>query len=149
MAEARGFNAKIEEPTPDGGRVDVLLERNGKRIACEVGMTTSVEWEIHNIQKCLDAGYDFVVAIAKNKETQRVMQEVVSQKMDAITLSKVAVMEVETLIKYLDAEIKVEVPEIRMKGYRVKIKYDNPSDDVVIQKKESIAKAVYDSLKNK
>lgn len=149
MAEARGFNAKIEEPTLDGGRVDVLLERNGRKIACEIGMTTSVDWEIHNIQKCLDSGYDFIVAVVKNREALIIMQEAVSQKIEAFSHFKVSVMEVETFIKYLDAEIGAEVPEVRMKGYRVKVKYDDVSAEVVNQKREAIAKAVYDSLKSK
>jgi hypothetical protein len=41
MAEARGFKAVIEQPTRDGnGRVDVLLQRNEKMIACEISVTT-------------------------------------------------------------------------------------------------------------
>ena len=112
-------------------------------------MTTTKEWEIHNIQKCLNAGYDFVVAIAKNKEASRAMQEAVFQKIDTTSLSKVAVMEVESFLKYLDDETKEAEPEVRMKGYRVKIKYDNVSDEVMNQKQESIAKAVYDSINKK
>ena len=148
MAEARGFSAKIEELAPNGsGRVDVLLERNGKKIACEVGITTSMEWEVHNIEKCLEANYDFVIAVAKNKETLNGMREKVRQKIGATFKERVAVLEVEGLIAYLDSEISKELSsETRMKGYRVKIEYDNVSDDVMNQKRESIAKAVYDSM---
>ena len=49
MAESRGYVAKTEVLTPDGnGRVDVSLERNGKRIAVEVSVTTTDTWETHN-----------------------------------------------------------------------------------------------------
>lgn len=59
MAEARGYKTLIEEPTPDSkGRVDVHLERNGKRIAVEICNTTEPNWEIHDNQKCFDAGYE-------------------------------------------------------------------------------------------
>ncbi len=127
MAEARGFKASIEEPTPDGnGSVDVSLERNGKRIACEIGMTTTKDWELHNIEKCLAAGYDLVVAIAKNRETIRAMQGEVQEKIDMKLYNKVMVCDSESLFAYLDAEIVKEAStETRIKGYRVKVEYDS------------------------
>lgn len=54
MAEARGCKATIEELTPDGqGRVDVPLTQGEKRMACEIGITTTKEWETHNVVTCL------------------------------------------------------------------------------------------------
>jgi hypothetical protein len=136
MAEARGFIAKIEEPTPDGGRVDVALERNGRRIACEIGMTTTTEWELHNIDKCIAAGYDLVVAIAKNREMVKVMQQEIKQNIDIAFQSKVMVTEAETLFTYLDAEIAKEAStETRIKGYRVKVEYVNTTDADTPKKK--------------
>jgi hypothetical protein len=47
----------VEEPTPDGkGSVDVALERAGWRLACEISVTSTVEQEVGNIEKCLTAG---------------------------------------------------------------------------------------------
>jgi hypothetical protein len=151
MAEARGYTAKIEEPTPDGnGRVDVSLERNGKRIACEIGMTTTTEWELHNIEKCLVAGYDLVVAIAKSKDLVSVMQEEIKTNIDAPLLDKVMVMEAESLFAYLDAEmVKEATTETRIKGYRVKVEYSNISEQEMNMKRNSVTKAVVDSMKKK
>ena len=39
VAEALGFLTTIEKPIPNGS-VDVLLERNGQTIACEISVTT-------------------------------------------------------------------------------------------------------------
>lgn len=125
MAEVRGYKASIEEPTMDGGRVDVLLERNGKRVACEIGMTTTTQWELHNIEKCLNAGYDLVVAIAKNKDAIRDMQDMIEQKISMVLQGKIMVMDAEALITFLDSEILKEAhTEERIKGYRVKIEYE-------------------------
>lgn len=125
MAEARGYIAKLEELTPEGGRVDVLLERNGKRIACEIGMTTTVEWELHNIEKCIAAGYDLVVAIAKNRNLVKVMEQQIRETIDTSLQSKVLVTEGEALFAYLDAAetLKEVSAETRIKGYRVKVEY--------------------------
>jgi hypothetical protein len=137
MAESRGYKASIEELTPNGnGKVDVSLERNGKRIACEIGMTTTTEWELHNIEKCIAAGYDVVVAIAKSKEMIRVMQEEIKKNIDVTFQSKVMVLEAESLVAYLDTEIAKEAStETRIKGYRVKVEYVNPSDGDIPKKK--------------
>ncbi len=49
--------------------MDVSLERNGKRIACEVCITTTDNWEVHNIEKCFQAGYDLILECSSNKLT--------------------------------------------------------------------------------
>jgi hypothetical protein len=151
MAEARGYKASIEEPTPDGnGSVDVSLERNGKRIACEIGMTTTAEWELHNIQKCITAGYDLVVAIAKSRDMVKVMQKEIRHKIEASLQYKVLVMEAEALFTYLDAEITKEAStETRIKGYRVKVEYGTVSEEEMRRKTEAVTKAVVDSIKQK
>ena len=52
IAEANGYTATIEAALPDGsGKVDVSLEKQHQRIACEISVTTSAAWEcIH--QNC-------------------------------------------------------------------------------------------------
>ena len=151
MAEARGYKALIEEPTPDGkGRVDVALEKNGKKIACEIGVTTSKEWEVHNVMKCLAAGYDSVIAVSNDKKGIELMQKKIIKSLDAKTQAKVFVMEPEQLFFYLDTETAKEAgTEKRVKGYRVKVQYTAAPENETRYKRESVAKAVLDSLKKK
>lgn len=151
MAEARGYKASIEEPTPDGnGSVDVSLERNGKRIACEIGMTTTAEWELHNIEKCIAAGYDLVVAVAKSKDMVKVMQEKIRYNIEMTLQSKVLVLDTKALFTYLDTEITQEATnETRIKGYRVKVEYGTVTEEEMRRKTEAVTKAVVDSMKKK
>ena len=82
MAEARGYKATIEATTPDEqGRVDVSLEKNKKRIACEIGVTTTKAWEVHNIEKCLAAGYDVVVAVPVDARAKDMMQAEINKNL--------------------------------------------------------------------
>lgn len=68
LAEERGYIADIEVPTKDGkGLVDVLLEKDGQSIAVEISVTTPASWELHNIKKCLAAGYHTVVVCTPHK----------------------------------------------------------------------------------
>jgi hypothetical protein len=58
-AESLGFRSTIEGEVLDGkGSVDVLLERAGEIIACEIAITTPIDHEVGNVEKCLKAGAD-------------------------------------------------------------------------------------------
>ena len=149
MAEGRGYKAVIEETTPDGqGQVDVLLTRGGKRIACEIGVTTTKEWETHNIEKCLNAGYEIVVAVPIDKKAAEIMRNQLNLKLKPQSHSCVFVMEANELFHFLDMEIAKEAStETRMKGYRVMVEYEVVSEEAMKQKRSSIAKMVTDSIK--
>lgn len=79
MAQEKGYRATIEQPTPDGGRVDVALEREGERIACEISVTSTAEQELSNIRKCLGAGYDEVILCSPKKRALERVKILVSQ----------------------------------------------------------------------
>lgn len=69
MAETYGFKSEIEKPVLDGtGSVDVSLEKDGLKIACEVSVTSSAEYEAHNVLKCLKAGYQQVLVVVSNQK---------------------------------------------------------------------------------
>ncbi|MFX8809212.1 hypothetical protein ABTM66_19085, partial [Acinetobacter baumannii] len=59
MAEANGYIATIEAAI-DNGQVDVLLSKDNQTIAIEICNTTDAEWEVHNVQKCITAGFDVI-----------------------------------------------------------------------------------------
>lgn len=106
MAETRGYKASIEEPTPDGqGRIDVLLERGKTRIACEIGVTTTKEWETHNIEKCLNAGYEIVIAVPIDNKAAEIMKKQLSEKLTANFQLQVFVMNDDELFLYLDKKL--------------------------------------------
>lgn len=130
MAESRGYKAIIEDGTPDGkGRVDVSLERAGKRIACEISVTTGDEWETHNVQKCFAARYDEVIVCSSDiKNLQRIRGQL-ENKLTKTQLAKVMTLEPNEVIQYFDKQISLESnTEKVVKGYRVKVEYDNKLD---------------------
>jgi len=151
MAESRAFKATIEQPTPDGkGRVDILLERNNKTIACEITITTSDTWEVHNIKKCLAAGYDSVAVCAKEKSYLEKIRKKCEMEISEADQKKILYFEPEGLFLYLDQQIATEASsEKRVKGYRVKVNYSPTSEEEAKQKKDSILKAVTESAKSK
>lgn len=67
LAEEYGYTAQLEVTTPDHtGQIDVVLEKDGVRTAVEISVTTSATRELHNIQKCLNAGYGKIVVCSPN-----------------------------------------------------------------------------------
>lgn len=151
MAESRGFTASIEHPTPDGeGRVDILLQGNSKTIACEVCVTTDVDWEMHNIQKCLDAGFNTVIECSNDKKTIENIKTKISSTFDTDIQKKILVYQPEELFAWLDEQIIKDVtPQTRIKGYRVKVAYEHVPENEMKRKKATISKAVLASLKSK
>lgn len=151
MAESRGYVASIEQPTPDGkGRVDVSLERNGKKIAVEICVTTPKEWELQNIQKCISAGYEVVVECSSDLKVLEQIREKVRETIDPEFLSKIFFFEPDEFFQYLDLEITKEAStETRIKGYRVKVNYIPPTTSIAGKNREQVVKTVADSLRKK
>jgi len=67
IANQYGWRANLEHQVTDGA-VDVWLEREGLTIACEINVTTGVEYEQQNIRKCLSAGADEIWIIGEDRE---------------------------------------------------------------------------------
>jgi hypothetical protein len=151
MAESRGYTASLEEPTPDGkGKVDVSLKRNNKRIAVEINDTSKDDWELHNIEKCLVAGYDIVVACSTDIKAQVRMSQKNEEKFDATRMNKILALSPDELFLFLDSEIAKEAStEVRVKGYRVKVDYEAVPEQEMNRKRDAIAKSITDTFKGK
>jgi hypothetical protein len=150
IAEQRGYRALIEESTADGGRVDVGLEREGKKIACEISVTTEDIHELHNIEKCLRSGYDPVIVCASEKKNLETIRKIVIEKLNPMDQTKILFLEPEELVLYLDKQIIQETrQEKRVKGYRVKVQYEDITDAENKQKQGTLAQIVGQSLKRK
>ena len=67
QAEVYGWKAVIEERVPRSlETVDVGLRRDDVRIAIEISATSKVDYEVQNIRKCIEAGYDYVVSVSSD-----------------------------------------------------------------------------------
>lgn len=148
LAEDRGFRAVIEEPTPDGlGRVDVALEQEGKKIACEVSVTTDEKQELRNIQKCLAAGYDKIIVCGPDRKKLERIKTCASTGLDKTDQEKILYLEPETLIDWFDAQVAEHTgKQERVKGYRVKVNYEPTSPGEGNVKRDSVAQVVMKSL---
>lgn len=149
MAQEKGFRVIVEEATPSkDGRVDVGLERNGKRIACEISITTSDEHELGNVTKCLEAGYDTVVLCSPNRKTLDKAKNLAIQRLSESDVGKVLFLQPDELFFYLEQEAAREASnEERVKGYRVNVEYQPVTEGEKQAKREAVGQVVLQALR--
>ena len=149
IAQERGFRVIVEEATPSkDGRVDVGLERNGRRIACEISITTGDEHELGNIVKCLEAGYDTVVLCSPDRKTLDKVKRLAAQRLAESDLEKVLFLQPDELFFYLEQEAAREASkEERVKGYRVKVEYQPLAESEKQVRREAVGQVILQALR--
>jgi len=147
--EASGYKATLEAMTPDQkGKVDVLLEGYGSTIAVEVSVTTTTAWELHNIRKCIAAGYTQVIVCTPDKKVQTAIASTVQTAFEKDVLGRIQVLEPEQLIAFLEQGSAVSPPNTTtIKGYEVKLEYNAVNLNENKRKQSAIAKIVLDALR--
>ncbi|MEQ1500563.1 MAG: hypothetical protein ABL917_04320, partial [Parcubacteria group bacterium] len=150
VAEAREYKAMIEATTPDGnGRVDILLEKGDQLIACEISVTTSIDWEIHNIKKCLNAGYHTIICCLSNPNSIIELKNRIAKEFTSSQSEVIKVIPPEEVPIFLDSLTIPDQPlEKTIKGYRVKVEYDTLSEKDIKRKQESLTKIILSSSKS-
>lgn len=121
IAEQRGFKTSIEEVV-ENGRIDVVLIKNSIKIACEIAVSNSVDYEVKNINKCINAGFSMVCIISKSENHLGRIRETAEGEIK--DHGKIYFFTPGQITEFLDSLIKIEVQEVkRIKGYRVKVNY--------------------------
>ena len=149
IAEDKGYKATIELPVLGGsGKVDVSLEKSGKKIACEISITTTGDQELKNIEKCLAAGYEKVIVCSPDKKTLESIKAIVSQNIAESEQKKIFFLKPEELLIFLEEEAASELSkEERIKGYKVKVQYQAASDEEKKVKRDAVAQVIIQALK--
>ena len=63
-----GYTTSREHRVGDGDKVDVVLEKPNRAIACEIGITSTIDHEVGNVVKCLKAGFAHVAVLSVSAE---------------------------------------------------------------------------------
>ncbi len=140
-AEERGFRAAVEEQIP-GSResIDVALYRGEAKIACEISVTTPLEYEVGNVEKCLAAGFGKVAVISLKKSRLAKLDKLLAGALPSENLRKVHFFTPDELLSWLDG-LPVEEESGTVGGYRVKVRYQAPQDAKSKRVAEILAKS--------
>lgn len=126
MAEEYGYKGNVEVPTPDGkGYIDVVLEKDSQRMAIEISVTTGPEWELHNIEKCLAAGYNNIVVCSADAAKRKCIDQHIAISLSEQEQQKVRVISPEEIASLFNTTGDTKPTTTIMKGYRVKVQYEN------------------------
>lgn len=152
MAEAKGYTATLEVQTPQkNGSVDVLLSKDKKTIAIEICVTTDAQWEMHNIQKCIIAGYDTIVAVCGDIQQLKKNKQKCIEGIPDYASHTIHFFTPDLLLEFLDQQAKHTVQPVTpestiLKGYRVNVTYDAISQEDMQRKRVSVARVVMNSI---
>jgi len=125
LAEASGYKASLEVPTPYGsGQVDVLLEKDDKHIAVEISVTTTPEWELHNIEKCLAAGYGQIVVFSNDAKKLMQIKRLATENFSKEQLQRLHFVAPDEFQSVIADTKQPKNAETVIKGYRVKVQYE-------------------------
>jgi hypothetical protein len=147
LGQQQGYRATVEAPVA-GGQVDVLLERDGRRIAFEVSVTTPTGQESANLRKCLEAGFERVaLVVVKSAATGARFRETLSAGLAAADRDRVVFLAPEDLPDFiLDLATPTDPAATLVKGYRVKVRRVATSTSDVKSRRDAVARIVARSL---
>lgn len=149
LAEERKFRATIEETILGGeGRVDVSLLHGGYRIACQISVTTTRDWELSNVEKCIAAGYDEVVLVGSTEHQVKALAKFIEENLDEEHQGKIRYAVPESIIEFLDS-IKVgpKTTASEVRGYKVKVTRQDLSPEETAKRRAAVAGVIARSLR--
>ena len=148
-ASSRGYKTTIEKEILDGlGSVDVALEKDGRSIACEISITTTVEHEMGNVQKCLTAGFEHVVLILSERKMMAKAKDAVAAAVSEAERARVHVLTTEEFFAFVETlEAHAAGREEKVLGYKVKVDYQPVAEGEQKARKQAISQVILGALK--
>lgn len=124
MGEAQGYKALLEVPTKGGGKVDVVLEKEKVKIACEISVSTDVTWELHNIEKSAVGSYTYILSISKSEKFSETMRQKIIEVYGKKSQERIKAMTIEGFAVFFNLISTSVIQNTEtINGYRVKKEY--------------------------
>ena len=145
--EHNGLRATIEKPILDSREsIDVALETDETTIACEISVTSTPDYELGNVQKCLNAGYDTVVLVSADDKTLKKAEKHITGKLDKAHLPKVKFLSPEDLFAFLGSLSNSRTEEV-VGGYTVKVRVKPGSKEDAATRKKAISDVILSAMR--
>ncbi len=148
-AEGMGWRTAIEAPVPgDPGSVDVLLSKGEISIACEISVTTSVEHEIRNLEKCAVGGFTHMVSVSPEAKRAREIEQAARQAIESTAFARMRFLTPDGLFAFVqEMDAKQAAKETTVKGYKVKVNYKPMNDADRLARTDEVSAVVAKSLR--
>jgi len=145
-AESHGYRAVIEEEILGGrGKVDVSLRTDDFSIACEISVTSTVDQEVGNVVKCLEAGFHEVAVLGLKRPRLSKIEAALKSKLPASDLARVHLLSPEELFTMLSMRPKNR--ETVIGGYKVKVRHEAVDPDEAAARYKALTEVVAKSVR--
>jgi len=152
IGESYGFVATIEKEVFGGlGKIDVALENGKQRIACEIALTNTVEYELLNLQKCLNSGFDKIVIVSPDTKQLRKIRRKSETILSSEQAAGVHFLEPENFHLFLEtlANPDSDFIQNKVKGYEVKTGFKQTSEQELRTRKQVVLDILSNALRRK
>lgn len=151
IAENNGYRVTIEQHVFGGtGKVDVSLERDDVKIACEISVTTPGEYELGNIQKCLAAGYKPVIVISANEKHLNNIRQRAQAALLADDFTNIVFLQPDSFYAYLESlPPHSEESADRVKGFKVNVAYNEANETETRLRSKALAEIISNAKKRR
>ena len=148
LAEANGLKATIEAPLPNGGQVDVLIERDRILAGVEISVYTPADHECENLLKCLGAEVPRVaVVLVKSKASQSHYRAALLDAIGDQDRERVTFLTPEELPDFIAQLAPPPEPEEKIvRGYRVKRVFSTVAPEEARVRRDALARLIAKSL---
>jgi hypothetical protein len=132
-----GFRARVEKEIGEGNEsVDIVLERDGLSIACEISVTTPIDYELGNLGKCLKMGFNHVLVISSEPAKLAGIREAALAAFGEAALSSVRFLSPQDVFGFLTATGAGSTGAVS--GYNVKVLHDLRNGPVRTAKNQAL-----------
>lgn len=152
LAHDHGFKVTVEKPVKSGrGSVDVAVEHEKLSIAVEVSITTELDQEVHNVEKCFAAGFDWVVLLVPDRRKRARFLRDVAERLAEDKRERFQVFGPEDIDGFLiERAAELQASERTVRGYRVRTVYKASSPEDAKRRRDMINRTIAKSiLKNR
>jgi hypothetical protein len=110
VARQLGYSTSRESPTGSGGKIDIVLEKPQRAIACEIAITTTIDHEVGNVVKCLKAGFRQVAVISPSTDRLNKIKNAVAASLSTDESSLVGYFLPDEFLVHLQTLASAETP---------------------------------------
>ncbi len=116
------------------------------RVACQVSVTTTKDWELGGIEKCFAAGYTEVVLVLSTERQIKKLSKFVEENLDSKDQGRVRYITSESIIEFLDSLGKFTPTEQVVRGYKVRTVQQATDSEDAASRRKAISEVIARSL---
>jgi hypothetical protein len=148
-ADKKGYRATIEKQVLDGaGSIDVAVESTVWSVAFEISVTSTLDQELKNVQKCLAAGFQRVVLVLPIGKAVARARERIGTGVDEQNRGRLHFVPADELPRFFSAlEAEAAGTEGTVQGYKVKVEYKTIGEAEMKDRRRRISDVLLRSLR--